>query len=31
MKGHWVPEEDAFDLCRAILRLFRDEGELVVG
>jgi ferredoxin-nitrite reductase len=24
--GAWVPEEDAFDLCRAILRLFRDVG-----
>lgn len=22
----WVPEEDAFNLCKAILRLFRDEG-----
>ena len=24
--GVWVPEEAAFDLCRAVLRLFRDEG-----
>ena len=24
--GAWVPEEDAFDFCRAVLRLFRDEG-----
>jgi len=22
----WIPEEDAFDLCRAILRIFRDMG-----
>lgn len=22
----WVPEEDAFDLCRAILRYYRDNG-----
>ena len=24
--GAWIPEADGFDLCRAILRLFRDEG-----
>eukprot|EP01036_Dinobryon_divergens_P027781 gene27781-36608_t len=22
----WIPEEDAFDLCRAILRFYRDNG-----
>lgn len=24
--GVWIPEKDAFNLCKAILRLFRDEG-----
>lgn len=24
--GVWIPASDAFDLCRAILRIFRDMG-----